>query len=297
MATVIEQYLYGKHGSETLDEDGLFIGRTFMAVVDGVTSKSTMNLWNPTPGVVAKNTVIETIATMDVETDTGVSAETFLHDDPEQDGTSEAAWGMRATQRRIDNALRARYRNHQTHSEQFFATHPTEQLQANAVIYSDAAHEIWLFGDCQAMINGQRIPSMKKVDELLSALRSFVWQAYELNGNQPANGTDPGRAAIMPFLRMQTTFANQHGEYGYFVFNGYTDPQYPIRTLHVDPGDDIVLASDGYPFLEPTLDQSERALAELKASDPHLISHFPTTKGFEPGLDSFDDRAYLRFTV
>lgn len=26
------------------------------------------------------------------------------------------------------------------------------------------------------------------------------------------------------------------------------------RTLHVDPGDDIVLASDGYPFLEPTLD-------------------------------------------
>lgn len=47
------------------------------------------------------------------------------------------------------------------------------------------------------------------------------------------------------------------------------------RTLHVDPGDDIVLASDGYPFLEPTLDQSERALAELKASDPHLISRFP----------------------
>ena len=69
------------------------------------------------------------------------------------------------------------------------------------------------------------------------------------------------------------------------------------RTLHVDPGDDIVFASDGYPFLEPTLDQSERALAELKASDPHLISRFPTTKGFEPGLDSFGDRAYLRFTV
>ncbi len=65
----------------------------------------------------------------------------------------------------------------------------------------------------------------------------------------------------------------------------------------IAPGDDIVLASDGYPFLEPTLDQSERALAELKASDPHFISRFPTTKGFEPGRDSFDDRAYLRFTV
>ncbi|AMK58298.1 hypothetical protein Bang102_007395 [Bifidobacterium angulatum] len=62
-------------------------------------------------------------------------------------------------------------------------------------------------------------------------------------------------------------------------------------------GNTSMLASDGYPFFEPTLDQSERALAELKASDPHLISRFPTTKGFEPGLDSFDDRAYLRFTV
>lgn len=49
----------------------------------------------------------------------------------------------------------------------------------------------------------------------------------------------------------------------------------PVFTVMIAPGNDIVLASDGYPFLEPTLDQSERALAELKASDPHLISRFP----------------------
>lgn len=303
--TVSERYLHGKHGDETLDEDGIFVGRTFAAVVDGVTSKSRMNLWTSSPGVVAKNTVIETIAAMDVETDTGVSAETFLHEDPEQDGASEEAWGMRAMQRRIDKALRARYRTHPTRSADFFATHPVERLQANAVVYSAAAHEIWLFGDCQAMINGQRIPTMKKTDELLSALRSFVWQAQQLEHNGTGNttadaghpGTDPSRDAIMPFLRMQSAFANQRGEYGYFVFDGYTDPQYPIRVLHVDPGDDIVLASDGYPFLEPTLSQSETALADLKACDPHLVSRFPSTKGFEPGLDSFDDRSYLRITV
>lgn len=303
--TVSERYLHGKHGDETLDEDGIFVGRTFAAVVDGVTSKSRMNLWTPSPGVVAKNTVIETIAAMDVETDTGVSAETFLHEDPEQDGASEEAWGMRAMQRRIDKALRARYRTHPTRSADFFATHPVERLQANAVVYSAAAHEIWLFGDCQAMINGQRIPTMKKTDELLSALRSFAWQAQQLEDNGTGNttadaghpGSDPSRDAIMPFLRMQSAFANQRGEYGYFVFDGYTDPQYPIRVLHVDPGDDIVLASDGYPFLEPTLSQSETALADLKVSDPHLVRRFPSTKGFEPGLDSFDDRSYLRVTV
>ncbi len=308
--TVNERYLHGKHGDEALDEDGIFVGHTFAAVIDGVTSKSRMNLWNPSPGVVAKNTVIETIADMDVETDTGVSAETFLHEDPEQDGASEEAWGMRAMQRRIDKALRARYRTHPTCSTDFFATHPVERLQANAVVYSAAVHEIWLFGDCQAMINGQHIPTMKKTDELLSALRSFVWQAQQLDNNSTGNtaadaetsdserpGTDPSRDAIMPFLRMQSAFANKRGEYGYFVFDGYTDPEYPIRVLHVDPGDSIVLASDGYPFLEPTLSQSETAIADLKASDPHLVSRFPSTKGFEPGLDSFDDRSYLRITV
>lgn len=293
--TITEQYLHGKHGSEALNEDGIFVGRTFAAVIDGVTSKSTMGLWSPTPGVIAKNTVLEAITTMDVEMDTGISTESFLTN-PQGNG-QDTAWGMRAVQRRIDNALHAHYRTHPSRDEQFFATHPTERLQTNAVIYSAAAHEIWLFGDCQAMVNGQRIPTMKKVDELLSALRSFVWQAHALGNATPPNGTDPGRDAIMPFLRMQTAFANQPGEYGYFVFNGYTNPTYPIRTLHVDPGDEIVLASDGYPFLEPTLDQSETELAELKASDPHLISRFPSTKGFEPGLDSFDDRAYLRFTV
>lgn len=309
--TVNERYLHGKHGGdETLDEDGIFVGHTFAAVVDGVTSKSRMNPWNPSPGVVAKNTVIETIAAMDVETDTGVSEETFLHEDPEQADANEETWGMRAMQRRIDKALRARYRTHPTHNEDYFATHPLERLQANAVVYSSETHEIWLFGDCQAMINGQRIPTTKKTDELLSALRSFVWQAQELEHNSTEHttansgkpnterpGTDPSRYAIMPFLRMQSAFANKRGEYGYFVFDGYTDPQYPIRVLHVDPGDDIVLASDGYPFLEPTLSQSETALADLKASDPHLVSRFPSTKGFEPGLDSFDDRSYLRLTV
>ena len=48
-------------------------------------------------------------------------------------------------------------------------------------------------------------------------------------------------------------------------------------------GNTSMLASDGYPFLEPTLDQSERALAELKASDPHLISRSPRPKASNQG--------------
>ena len=47
---------------------------------------------------------------------------------------------------------------------------------------------------------------------------------------------------------------------------------------------EIVLASDGYPFLKPTLAASEAALAEQIA-----------TKGIVEGNKSFDDRTYIRF--
>lgn len=58
---------------------------------------------------------------------------------------------------------------------------------------------------------------------------------------------------------------------------------------------EIVLASDGYPFLEPTLAASEAALAEQIANDPQNIHSFIATKGIVEGNKSFDDRTYIRF--
>ena len=73
---------------------------------------------------------------------------------------------------------------------------------------------------------------------------------------------------ILPFLRLQSQFANKRGPFGYFVFDGFTDMTYPIRTVPVSPGDEVVLASDGYPLLRPTLDESERELQRLRSEDP-----------------------------
>ena len=60
-------------------------------------------------------------------------------------------------------------------------------------------------------------------------------------------------------------------------------------------GREIVLASDGYPFLKPTLADSEAALAHLIATDPQCIREFIATKGLVGGNRSFDDRTYVRF--
>ena len=348
MTVIKEHYLHGKHNDESVDEDGIFIGERHIAVIDGVTSKSVLSLWQPTPGVVAKNTVMHALATAEerfvgrasIDRE-GPAAERrpMAGEDSVAEGrfmvgensivgknsmskkasaaehasaSGKAAyesWPMRRLQRHIDGMLRAQYTTNPKADADFFRIHPIERLQANAVGYSAEFREIWLFGDCQAMVNGRRIETVKEVDLLLSAMRSFVWQAREegdmanrrfaksaeSDETAATKSDDPGRDAIMPFLRMQSAFTNKRGKYGYFVFDGFTDAEYPIRSIRVTPGDEVVLASDGYPILERTLARSEAQLARLKADDPHLIDIYPSTKGFTPGLDSFDDRAYIRF--
>ena len=58
----------------------------------------------------------------------------------------------------------------------------------------------------------------------------------------------------------------------------------------------VVLASDGYPRILPTLAASEEALAGLLAADPLCIGPLCGTKGVRPGNVSFDDRAYVRLS-
>ncbi|TPF85451.1 hypothetical protein BW13_10815 [Bifidobacterium sp. UTCIF-37] len=294
---IIEQCCQGKHTDQTLNEDGLFVSDRFAAVVDGVTGKSVRHPWDPSGGVVAKDTMLDALASLSADA------------------------GMRDVQYLVDERFRAAYQAHPL-GPSFFEHEPLERLQANAVVYSVSKGEAWLFGDCQIMVNGVQTPTLKKVDELLGDLRSFAAQALHLmeagkkrdaegerdtlddvgdaGTAETAAGTrkspdDPAREMILPFLRLQSQFANRRGEYGYFVFDGFTDPTYPIQVVPVRPGDEVVLASDGYPLLAPTLDGSERELERLRHEDPQLIREYRSTKGFTAGLRSFDDRTYLRF--
>ena len=57
----------------------------------------------------------------------------------------------------------------------------------------------------------------------------------------------------------------------------------------------VVLASDGYPLLRPTLQQSEQDLDRLLKEDPQCCRLYESTKGLKPGNKSFDDRTYVRF--
>jgi len=66
------------------------------------------------------------------------------------------------------------------------------------------------------------------------------------------------------------------------VCDGFDIAMDQVKTIPVSWGSEVVMATDGYPFLRGTLAASEKALA---------------TKGLMEGNQSFDDRAYIRFKV
>ena len=89
----------------------------------------------------------------------------------------------------------------------------------------------------------------------------------------------------------------------YAVVDGFKIPRQKVKVFTFDfESWTIVLASDGYPVLRPTLAQSEAALAEQRTQDPLNIGANPSapfvaTKAFSEGFTSFDDRSYIRFTI
>ena len=82
----------------------------------------------------------------------------------------------------------------------------------------------------------------------------------------------------------------------YAVIDGFDifKPGIKVITLNANNRHDIVLASDGYPFLKSTLADSETALQKQLAADPFNIHSFKATKGLMRGNKSFDDRAFIR---
>ena len=176
------------------------------------------------------------------------------------------------------------------------AAHPEERLCASTVIYSNRRREIWLVGDCQCLVGGKLCENPKPYEQTLAEHRAERVQQMLASGMTAEEilVNDTARAAIIPEMLREMQQQNKT----YAVIDGFPIPEtrVPIITLDFRPWE-IVLASDGYPFLCPTLQESEERLEEQKRSDPLNIGRFKATKGFTPRNNSFDDRTYVRFTV
>lgn len=273
---IIEQSLTPKSPVRK-SEDGIVVTSDFIAVIDGSTSK-TSRRHHPcmSNGRYAMQTVARYIRKM--------PANTSCH---------QFCIGVTA-------AIRKHYipfwRCHKTDVITRLLQHPEERMTASAAVYSRLRREIWLVGDCQCLMGGELYENPKPYEQQLAEMRAQKVREL-LAAGQTAEEIlthDVARESVIPQMLQEM----QHQNQTYAVIDGFPIPETKVIVITLDfrPWE-VVLASDGYPFLCPTLAESEQRLAQQKLNDPLNIGEFKATKGFTPGNDSFDDRTYVRFKV
>ena len=288
---IIESSIIGKKSPEAC-EDGMVVTDDFIAVIDGSTSKTPKHL-NPDVknGRYAMMLISEYIRE---ELKTDASVDEFCQ------GVTAYIYNKVYEKLGVEERLKE---------------HPEERLTASAILYSRTRNEVWMVGDCQAIIAGKLYENGKPYEEKIARKRvELIAQ-----GLSPAEA----RKQIEPLL-IEAMLSGQNQTYT--VIDGFPIYREGVKVVSVSdsssvqdsvPASDsvpcsdsasasgtisvssseIVLASDGYPFLEPTLAASEAALAEQIANDPQNIHSFIATKGIVEGNKSFDDRTYIRFSV
>ncbi len=262
---IIEKFTCGKKTDCTKNEDAFLITQDFIVVVDGVTAKNARLFGGVTGGKKAAEKVLEAVKFFD-----------------ENITAKEAV-------EKITNAV----------SELYDENEYKGDAAAGAVIFSKAKKEIWSVGDCQCLINGRLFSHEKEIDKINSDVRALVLALAKKRGktSEELLGNDVGRAFILPILENQHVFANNTGRFSYGVFNGTPVPEEHIVIHKVHTGDEVVLASDGYPYLKNTLGESEELLKEELKNNPLCDGGYRSTKGVAQDSVSFDDRTYIRFRV
>lgn len=266
---IIEQSIIGKHNAEEC-EDGIVATDNFVAVIDGSTSKTAKHI-NATMsnGRYCMNIIADYIRKMDANT----SLENFCNG--------------------ITNTINALYPT----AYNRFKEHPEERLCASAIIYSNHCKEIWMIGDCQCMVNGKLYTNGKPSEDVIAAKRAAVFgNEQTIHPDMTKDGHiihDYARDSILPELIASMQEENET----YAVIDGFPIYKKGIKVISIASPAEIVLASDGYPFLCSTLQKSERKLEKQLANDPYNINTFKATKGLMAGNVSYDDRSYIRFST
>ena len=101
----------------------------------------------------------------------------------------------------------------------------------------------------------------------------------------------------MPFLKAYVFLANRNVPFGYDVIDGGRIHADHVKVFAVQKDDCVVMASDGYPKLFDTLEETEEYLQQALREDPSCIGVLRGTKGVAQGNVSYDDRTYVSFRV
>ncbi len=266
---VIEQFCSSKTIIPEACEDELVVTDKFIAVIDGATSKTTNTFQGKTGGKITAELIASYLKT----------------------GLIDSGMDYKTATCRIQAEIQEYAQKHQLEKNGI-------HLCASAVIYNVPKRQIWSVGDCQFLLNGKHYTFYKKVDTILSDARSLIIHMLLRSGlkEDDLKKDDRSRSLILDELKLQQNLENVDDEYGYSVFSSQGNVK-NVYVTDVPPGSEVVLASDGYPELFGTLEESEARLNELIRVDPLCYKFYKSTKGLMENCTHFDDRTYIRFRV
>lgn len=293
---IIETSIIGKGGADKC-EDAYVITETFVTVVDGSTSKSSLPplKCNRTHGQIAADCVCDYVRSCPPDID------------------------MVSFCEQVTEKLRVLYPTYRpTLSAEHFENHPEDRFTCSAIVYSAFRQEIWMIGDCHCLLIKDGSPSHspqkettiadiertneviyhendKPSEAVLAARRAEHIERMLANGASvdDIRKNDEGRAAIIADLKASMKAQNKE----YAVIDGFSIPTDKVKVINTLDASEIILATDGYPHLFPTLSASEQDLSDILTHDPLLIRRYQATKCWHPDNKSFDDRCYIRLKI
>jgi glycerophosphoryl diester phosphodiesterase len=284
---VVEHELRSKAGRSLDDcEDGFVVTPTFACVVDGATSP-TGRRWTT------------------AQLTGGQWAARILCRAVEEELAEEMSPSVIVAA--LTESLHKAYQQ-EPGASQVMQERPEERATASLALYSNQLRKVIVVGDCQVALVDERGQIVQHhqparyVDTVTSEARAMFWQAERLTSENNEMNGDPGRDLIHPLLVRQRRFQNNKdapAPYRYWAMDGFPIDAEGIQVLVVsDSVKEVILASDGYPTLYPTLQETEWHLRKIITEDPMMIlDRHKAAKGVLKGAESFDDRTYLRIKL
>lgn len=263
---LLESFVRGKFNDPDRCEDCIVSTDDFIAVIDGVTTKSDRLYDGKKSGRMAAELLC-----------------TAMHAMP-QDLAAEELFN------RLNQVIHGFCSEHDAHGN--------EIPRASIIVYNHQNHEILQYGDCQYRMNGITVHQESRIDQMNGMLRQYTLEKELMEGNtvEALLNNDLGRLAIQKNLKDQYLFENMDSAFGYPVLNGSPINPGMIKRTAVQKGTTVILASDGYPELFDTLQETEEHLQKTIQEDPLCFQLQSLTKAVYPGQCSYDDRSYIRFT-
>lgn len=274
---VLEQFCCGRGPDQAKCEDVIFVDENFVAVIDGVTDKAGLDYGGQTGGQWAALTVADELSQL----------------------------AAQATLAEAEVRLTARLASEQGKLHANWDDLPP--AGATLVCFSRARREIWRIGDGHYALDGIAALGVMLIDEIALAARWAYVECLRRSGmSDDEIADDPGQrgaqpgSLVRPLVERQHHFANspQPHPLAYAVLNGHPVPGHLQELIPVTAdAREVVMSSDGYPQLFPTLEQTERYLAEDLRDDPLRIGRHRGFIAVKPPMLSFDDRCFVRLAI